>query len=64
MRWRREFRPCGSGAGRLIPNGRGDTPGQERVTPPFCIERLLEGTLLTHLRSIWRATFEPGKQGE
>ncbi len=32
-------------------NGRGDAPGQERATPPFHIERLLEGTLLTHLRS-------------
>ena len=33
-------------------NGRGGAPGQERATPPFCIERLLEGALLTHLRSI------------
>jgi hypothetical protein len=32
-------------------NGRGAAPGQERATPPFHIERLLEGTLLTHLRS-------------
>jgi hypothetical protein len=54
------IRRCGSGAG----NGRGDAPGQERATPPFCIERLLEGTLLTHLRSIWRAALEPGNQGE
>jgi len=36
-----------------VGNGRGDAPGQERATPPFCIERLLESTLLTHLRSIW-----------
>lgn len=46
-----------SDAGR---NERGDAPGQERATPPFCIERLLEGTLLTHLRSIWRAATGPG----
>ena len=45
-------------------NGRGDAPGQERATPPFCIERLLEGTLLTHLRSIWGAALKPGNQGE
>jgi len=45
-------------------NGRGDAPGQERATPPFAIERLLEGALLTHLRSIWRAALEPGNQGE
>jgi hypothetical protein len=32
---------------------RGGAPGQERATPLLCIERLLEGTLLTHLRSIW-----------
>lgn len=50
-----------SGAGR---NVRGDAPGQERATPPFCIERLLEGTLLTHLRSTWRAATGPGDQGE
>src|SRR5258705_98476 len=31
---------------------------------PSCIERLLKGTLLTHLRSIWRAALEPGNQGE
>lgn len=73
MRWRREFRLCGqppargsdvAGASPLVRNGRGDAPGQERATPPFCIERLLEGTLLTHLRSIWRAALEPGNQGE
>jgi hypothetical protein len=45
-------------------NGRGDAPGQERATPPFCIERLLKGTLLTHLRSIRRAATGPGNQGE
>jgi len=47
-----------------VRNGRGDAPGQERATPPFSIERLLEGALLTHLRSIWRAALEPGDQGE
>lgn len=45
-------------------NGRGGAPGQERATPPFCIERLLEGALLTHLRSIYAAVLEPGNQGE
>ena len=63
MRWRPEFRPSGqathtrgndgAGTSPLVRNGRGDAPGQERATPPFYIERLLEGTLLTHLRSIW-----------
>jgi len=52
----------GSHIGRL--NGRGGPPGQERATPPFHIERLLEGTLLTHLRSISGAVLEPGNQGE
>jgi len=33
-------------------NGRGGAPGQERATPPFAVERLLQGTLLTHPRSI------------
>lgn len=47
-----------------MPNGRGGAPGQERATPPFDIERLLEGTLLTYLRSIWGAVLEPGNQGE
>jgi hypothetical protein len=51
-------------SGALVLNGRGDAPGQERATPPFCIERLLEGTLLTHLRSISRAVLEPCNQGE
>jgi hypothetical protein len=45
-------------------NGRGGAPGQERATPPFGIERLLEGTLLTYLRSICAAVLEPGNQGE
>jgi hypothetical protein len=45
-------------------NGRGGAPGQERATPPFTIERLLEGALLTHLRSIYAAVLEPGNQGE
>jgi hypothetical protein len=54
---------AGSGSGRGR-NGRGDAPGQERATPPFCIERLLEGTLLTRLRSICGAVLEPGNQGE
>lgn len=53
-----------AGASPLVRNGRGDAPGQERATPPFYIERLLEGTLLTHLRSIWRAALEPWNQGE
>ena len=48
----------------MVPNGRGGAPGQERATPPFDIERLLEGTLLTHQRSIWRAVLEPGNQRE
>jgi hypothetical protein len=48
----------------LAANGRSGAPGQERATPPFSIERLLEGTLLTHLRSIWAAVLEPGNQGE
>jgi len=56
-------RQCPSGRVRR-PNGRGGAPGQERATPPFDIERLLEGTLLTHLRSIWGAVLEPGNQGE
>jgi len=45
-------------------NGRGGAPGQERATPPFCIERLLEGALLTHQRSIGRAVFKLGNDGE
>jgi hypothetical protein len=51
----------GSRTGR---NGRGGAPGQERATPPFCTERLLEGALLTHLRSICASVLEPGDQGE
>jgi hypothetical protein len=57
-------RVCDEASGSGAWNGRGDAPGQERATPPFSIERLLEGTLLTHLRSIWRAALEPGNQGE
>jgi hypothetical protein len=53
-----------AGVSPLATNGRGGAPGQERATPPFSIERLLEGTLLTHLRSIRAAVFEPGNQGE
>ena len=45
-------------------NGRGGAPGQERATSPFCIERLLEGALLTHQRSICGAALEPANQGE
>jgi hypothetical protein len=45
-------------------NGRSGAPGQERATPPFYIERLLEGTLLTHPRSIGGTVLEPGDQGE
>ncbi|HEV7861507.1 MAG TPA: hypothetical protein VGR20_02365 [Acidimicrobiia bacterium] len=52
------------GSGRGTGNGRGGAPGQERATPPFCIERLLEGTLLTHQRSICEGVLEPGNQGE
>ena len=37
---------------------------RERATPPFCIERLLEGTLLTHPRSSLRAVVEPGDEHE
>jgi hypothetical protein len=47
-----EAADSGSPVRRLSVNGRGGPPGQERATPPFHIERLLEGTLLTHLRSI------------
>ena len=52
------------GVQELRANGRGGPPGQERATPPFHIERLLEGTLLTHLRSTYGAVLEPGNQGE
>ena len=45
-------------------NGRGGAPGQERATPPFNVERLLEGTLLTHPRSIRGAVAEPGHEHE
>jgi len=54
----------GAGDSGRRANGRGDAPGQERATPPFSIERLLEGTLLTYLRSICAAVLEPGNQGE
>jgi hypothetical protein len=49
---------------RLRANGRSGAPGQERATPPFSIERLLEGTLLTHLRSIRAAVRHARDQGE
>lgn len=45
-------------------NGRGGAPGQERATLPFAVERLLQGTLLTHPRSIGRAVPEPGDEHE
>jgi hypothetical protein len=45
-------------------NGRGGAPGQERATPPFCIERLLEGTLLTHQRSIFWLPLKPWDQDQ
>ena len=45
-------------------NGRGGAPGQERATPPFCIERLLEGTLLTHQRSIFWLPLKPCDQDQ
>ena len=57
MRWRRVV-------GLRATNGWGGAPGQERATPPFGIERLLQDALLTRLRSILRAVFEPGNQGE
>src|SRR5207237_3404897 len=66
-RWRRPFRPPGSepAVGHdEEANGRGGPPGQERATPPLCIERLLEGTLLTYPRSTRGAVLEPGDEGE
>jgi hypothetical protein len=52
----------GSAVGRR--NGRSGAPGQERATPPFCIERLLEGTLLTHQRSIFWLPLKPCDEDE
>jgi len=37
---------------------------KERATPPFYIERLLEGALLTPPRSSLRAVVEPGDEHE
>jgi len=37
---------------------------RERATPPFCIERLLEGALLARPRSSLRAVVESGDQDE
>jgi hypothetical protein len=52
----------GSAVGRGT-DGSG-APGQERATPPFCIERLLEGTLLTHQRSIFWLPLKPRKENK
>jgi hypothetical protein len=57
MRWRRVV-------GLRATNGWGGAPGQERATPPFGIERLLQDALLTRLRSIRGTVLEPGNQGE
>jgi hypothetical protein len=64
MRWRPLVGSGDAVGHREMANGGGGAPGQERATPPFCIERLLEGTLLTYLRSICAAVLEPGNQGE
>jgi hypothetical protein len=55
-----------AGSGRPVGriNGRGGAPGQERATPPFCIERLLEGALLTHQRSIFWLPLKPCNQDQ
>jgi len=55
-------------AGRAVGSGRGTVGvarrAKERATPPFYIERLLEGALLTRPRSSLRAVVEPGDEHE
>lgn len=64
MRWRPLVGSGDAVGHREMANGGGGAPGQERATPPFVIERLLQGTLLTRLRPIAGAVFEPGNQGQ
>jgi len=47
-----------------VVNRRGGAPGQERPTPPFTVERLLQGTLLTYPRPVRGPAVEPGDEHE